>query len=121
LTKGSAPPLLVTVSRPRVGIKEIILSRTRIFSASGTAENILEDKEDLCIWVSVSRDNLAVFNKCFRATSVDGKWSISEAAMVQVKSGDKYTVEVGLVPPGFKETFRPDNFAVLDTREGYVQ
>jgi hypothetical protein len=109
------------VRRPQVGIKEIVLSRTQTFSASGTAENILEDKEDLCIWVSVSRDNLAVFNKCFRARSVDGKWSISEPAMVEVRSRDKYTVEVGLVPPGFKETFRPDNFAVLDTRGGYVQ
>jgi hypothetical protein len=121
LTKGSAPPLLVTVRRPQVSIKDVVLSRTQTFSASGTAENILEDKEELCVWVSVSRDNLAVFNKCFRARSVDGKWSISEPAMVEVRARDKYTVEVGLVPPGFKETFRPDNFAVLDTREGYVQ
>lgn len=121
LTKGSAPPLLVTVPRPQVGIKEIVLSRTRTFSASGTAENILEGKEDLCLWVSVSRDNLAVFNKCFRVRPVDGKWSISEPAMAEVRSGDKYIVEVGLVPPGFKEAFRPHNFAVLDTREGYVR
>ncbi len=121
LTKGVAPPLLVTVPRPQVDIKEISLSRTQTFSASGTAENILEDKEDLCLWVSVRRDNLAVFNKCFRARFVDGKWSISEPAMAEVRSGDKYTVEVGLVPPGFKETFRPNNFAVLDTREGYVK
>lgn len=120
LTKDGGPPLLVVVPRPRVSIGEVKLSRNQDFVASGTAENLLEHKEGLCIWVSVRPGDPAEFAKSFLVTFVDGKnWRVS--AKVEVRSGDKYIVEVGLVPPKFEETVRPKDFAVLDWRVSYVQ
>lgn len=119
--KGSAASLFVIVPRPRVSIVEATLSRDESFIASGTAENIFEDREDLCVWVSGTRGGIATFKHCFRVTAVAGIWKVSEKTESEVRSGDKYSVEVGLVPRGFEDKVRPDTFAVLDRRERYVQ
>ena len=122
LAKDGVTPLLVVVPRPQVSIGEVTLSRNQDFVASGTAENLLEHKEDLCLWVSVRPGNASAFNQCFPVTFIDDKnWRVSQPAKAEVRSGDKYIVEAGLVPPKFEETVRPKDFAVLEWRVSYVQ
>jgi hypothetical protein len=108
------------VPRPEITIDQLRLETGISLIASGTARNILEAEEELCVLVEVKRAGQSRFNRCFPATVIDKKWSVREQVPSVLIPGDNYVVQIGLAPRGYAGEFRPDGFFALARASGRV-
>jgi hypothetical protein len=120
-TVGELSSVTVEVPGPQVEMTEATLDSEGAFVASGTVSNVLADQEELYFKIDVS--SFETYVKNAREPVSEPKWAVHTPLNDDgkpVKAGDKFTVQVFLVPRGYNGVSEPPNSIAFNSIKGIV-